>query len=1326
MKSLYHQLALIFGLASLAILVLTVYSLNKNVVNGLLHKLTLTNTFHPSLNPLLSNPVPQKSQWDPSRRYLVYLPFEGISNQLYSLQNAATMAKRLNRTLVVPPITSNRHDRLGTNQPWSRYMDQEHMSVHSGIQLVEWHNIKHIDEASRQIIDAGEQDSIGADFAYQFMLDLEPVPVPGFTLEEPVTYVGDILDRNQNSTEPVICFTFTFTAQFERGRNRWDVGWDKAGQYIRFLPRFASYVEDVIAFRFGLLERHIHPHPPLDLGTSILDKGSNSETFLSRKPPHKDYIAIHLRRGDIETKYTESLDVVLVSDTQSEEEKQEIDSYGWYRLDHAVDINLLDASKVLGPFSPALIDSAVLTGRGARWVIGSRRSTMSWLAAMRMYSWYNVTIIYPAPSVQQMAEDLASETELVRKKKKPRRMTSSRHPLSEFEENRIKRFSGLFGASMTEIPSPSPEQQAAQSTISGSNSSSQGFSPQMLSSQGRQGSMMTLGNSGGIGNFPSQSNNNSNVANKDNSQGEEENGLNSLTRAEVHQSLDNLKKLVIAAESYRELSSKLAKTTKQLGKCFKEYSDSKGMDNTYVMCLKSSANFYESFSEMQSKLATCLQKDFELLQNNWEKHTKRVTKDERAHDEILGDLDERIKKISSSYDKKSKKPDPNTALMSHEIACRLSEAQFLAIERQLRGSGPSLLKIKEWAPYAGYDMPPPTLVTNGDPTIEIRGGSFEEYIARHAGNQQSAIEVPKSDHSTVAPGGSSMPVYTISDMPQITLPPFAPMQQHLQQQQQQQQQPPSVSMPMPMLVPQTSTPSTNFPTSMPDPKLYIPQRQPVTTTPQTIALPATRIETTSVQGPAVKAVSTDQKVLVKETPAIVNAPEKVIQSGKPIPVSTVSTVIASDSIRVLTASPPSTPGAFPDTTTNLEKESKVASKLTMDLKRRDGIENADGSFPEDQGSVSTKVGSAYEGSTRGDRTSAKVGYLQDLEHSQRLAAEEATDAAALGLYHNEEFVERYRYTEEEAAHYRSEQRRDGEQDDDLYDDPYSPTSGDRLSFYDEGEDISRMEQRRYYDDDESQHSGSIPIQRDREYFASRSRYEDRDYDRSYQHYSSSVPARHQQHQYLSERELDQAEWTAAALAAAETASIGGYAREQYPSPREYPRRPTLEDRERELELINQKTAGARGTNGHRPATAPGTVAHLRRRFSDQSVSDTSSIPGGMVTPSQGPRPRGMSGSALNLQQQQQQQQQQDALRRDPRYPPRASTPQSRLVAASAHRYERNISKGTMSGSSSQLMGTGSGVGGRYSSAGGAGGLMSDYEDAGRISVLAGDQQARRR
>ncbi|KAF9340786.1 hypothetical protein BGZ91_000210 [Linnemannia elongata] len=479
MNQTCRQLAIVAALGSFVSVLFILYTVRHQALDGLLNQYasspstsssnnnstTNTNTTQP---PGLKVNAP-KSQWDPEQKYLVYLPFEGISNQFYSFQNAATMAKRLNRTLVVPPITSNRHDRLGTSQPWSHYMDLEHMASHSGIKVVEWHNIKTIDAESRMAMEGGsrinfpepwkaraeqfpcqvirnyghdyfvgEDDSIGADFAYQYLLDLVPIPVPGFRPTDTAAYVQDILDANQNSTENVICFTFTFTAQFQRNKNRWDIGWEEAGKYLRFLPRFASYVEDLIAYRFGLLkDTHIHPHPPLDLGNSILDKGDSSETFLSRKPDFPEYIAIHLRRGDIAVKcldqpkgdcivplseYKSHVDailatipkdktppnVVLVSDTQSAEEKATIDGYGWYRLDHSVDENLVDASKVLGPFSPALIDSAVLTGRGARWVIGSRRSTMSWLAAMRITSWNNLTIIYPKLTAQEVAQERAT------------------------------------------------------------------------------------------------------------------------------------------------------------------------------------------------------------------------------------------------------------------------------------------------------------------------------------------------------------------------------------------------------------------------------------------------------------------------------------------------------------------------------------------------------------------------------------------------------------------------------------------------------------------------------------------------------------------------------------------------------------------------------------------------------------------------------------------------------------------------------------------------------------------------------------------------------
>ncbi|KAF9962956.1 hypothetical protein BGZ70_007752 [Mortierella alpina] len=847
-----------------------------------------------------------------------------------------------------------------------------------------------------------------------------------------------------------------------------------------------------------------------------------------------------------------------------------------------------------------------------------------------------------------------------------------------------KRFSGLFGTSMTDIPSPVPDQlqqqqqQTAQHSSYGPTSPSAAFSPQTLASQGRQGSMATLSTS-----FSGAATLGPNPPSND-----DDSGLNSLTRTETHQSLENLKKLVIAAESYRELTTKLAKTTKQLGRCFKEYGDSKGMDSTYVMCLKSSANFYESFSEMEGKLATCLQKDFELLQANWEKHSKRVTKDEKAHDEVLGDLDERIKKISLSHDKKTKKPDPNTALMSHEkyistlselqdsiaiakkdhrntvarrerythsltaqIACRISEAQFLAIERQLRGSGPSLQKIKEWAPYAGQDMPPPTLTTNGEPTIEIRGGSFEEYIARHVPAQQAlpgAYQTSKSEPNKA----SGQPLPTRTERPVVMEP------------------------------------------------------------------PASRV---SVQDP---------KVLIKESTVAVEAPTKIVHVDTPEPgASIVTTVSAAEPTPVMIASPPNTPGAFPVGTTPASKVSEAVSRQASGQPTREGAEHLEGGLPEDQGSVSTKVGGSLDGgSTKGDRILSKLEYLREMDHSQAtIEAEDAADAAALDRYHREKYLDRYRYPEDEDPLYRGDRQRDLDQDemgahrpDDMYDEPYSPLSREHHSFFDDGEEVARLEPRRYYDDEESQHSGSIPIQQDRgEYFAARSRYEERDYDRSYQHYSSSMPTRQQPQHYLSERDHEQAEWAAVG----DTASMGGYAREHYPASRDYPARPTLEDHERELELMNQKaaaqsmnSAGApRTAYGRRPGTAPGTVAHLRRRFSDLSVTDMASVSSGMVSPPQGPRPRGMSGSAPNIQQ--------ESIRRDSRYPPRASTPQSRAAAASGYRYERNGDKPAPMGSSGQLVGTG----GRFSAAGG-GRPGPEYEDSsnGRMSALPGDQRSRRR
>lgn len=60
----------------------------------------------------LKFPFFAEDEIDDNEKYLLYLPYEGFTNQLYSLLRAMFLAKQLNRTLLVPPIYSSVHDTL--------------------------------------------------------------------------------------------------------------------------------------------------------------------------------------------------------------------------------------------------------------------------------------------------------------------------------------------------------------------------------------------------------------------------------------------------------------------------------------------------------------------------------------------------------------------------------------------------------------------------------------------------------------------------------------------------------------------------------------------------------------------------------------------------------------------------------------------------------------------------------------------------------------------------------------------------------------------------------------------------------------------------------------------------------------------------------------------------------------------------------------------------------------------------------------------------------------------------------------------------------------
>lgn len=58
---------------------------------------------------------------------------------------------------------------------------------------------------------------------------------------------------------------------------------------------------------------------------------------------------------------------------------------------------------------------------------------------------------------------------------------------------------------------------------------------------------------------------------------------NNPTTDDIRISIENLEKLVLAADEYRDYVNKLSKISKNFSKCLKDYSNCKGIDKSYGM-----------------------------------------------------------------------------------------------------------------------------------------------------------------------------------------------------------------------------------------------------------------------------------------------------------------------------------------------------------------------------------------------------------------------------------------------------------------------------------------------------------------------------------------------------------------------------------------------------------------------------------------------------------------------------------------------------------------------------------------------------------------------
>ncbi|KAF9900077.1 hypothetical protein BX616_002719 [Lobosporangium transversale] len=77
-------------------------------------------------------------------RYLMYIPYAGITNQLISIWHGSLIAKALNRTLLIPNLSPNVHVEISGDEQtepapsrWSEFFDLEYYSEKTGLKLEE-------------------------------------------------------------------------------------------------------------------------------------------------------------------------------------------------------------------------------------------------------------------------------------------------------------------------------------------------------------------------------------------------------------------------------------------------------------------------------------------------------------------------------------------------------------------------------------------------------------------------------------------------------------------------------------------------------------------------------------------------------------------------------------------------------------------------------------------------------------------------------------------------------------------------------------------------------------------------------------------------------------------------------------------------------------------------------------------------------------------------------------------------------------------------------------------------------------------------------------
>ncbi|KAF9946374.1 hypothetical protein BGZ72_000379 [Mortierella alpina] len=351
---------------------------------------------------------------DDHTRYLTYLPFAGISNHFYSMIRSMEVARALNRTLIIPPITSSVHDKSGKNQPWSRFLDLDRLMDLQQTKVIELHQLKPQYRIEHEVLQChitcgfGSRrtlDHTARRFLEQWRFNLSTTPFlyeqDDDTLLE--TIVSGLLEEPLRNRK-FLCISNGFRIHIEGGKE-----WPHFGQHLHFTDELETFVQHILDEM---------------LDDQDDDTGLVVNSRESTPSHHHRYIVVHARRGDFlsycvhrftgeeleqcqpstealaarvtreQAKLNPTLDpskdlpVLVTTNELREEELKHFSDLGWHLLDH----KRLRTVETLGVFGPMMADQVLLAH--AEVLISSRFSTFSRIGAKRQKDWHRHAVEY--------------------------------------------------------------------------------------------------------------------------------------------------------------------------------------------------------------------------------------------------------------------------------------------------------------------------------------------------------------------------------------------------------------------------------------------------------------------------------------------------------------------------------------------------------------------------------------------------------------------------------------------------------------------------------------------------------------------------------------------------------------------------------------------------------------------------------------------------------------------------------------------------------------------------------------------------------------------